>query len=472
MKCPKCGYQSFNHLLTCKKCGRDLTELQAKLSFGQVVVPDSSPLGGTVRTTGAPASKDSEGGSLEDFFRDIPEPPPEDTAVARPLESPAPPVAKPPSTSRNHEELPETDMFPDGEETEDAFPFPFDSMDADLDALQREDEDNSEPFVLDTPFEEQEELDLGISPQEEQGEKPEKAERDDVRGPAESDPEDFSFSAPSDGQESEQDEDFFFSFEELNSELTGWKDIPSLPEGTKPEDNDIDLTPVRDGRKTTETAHPPKTAGPDAAAKPQRDEDLPTPPSSSQPSTEGLPEAAAAQTEPAFIPSEDIDWQTVEDTIPGGMEQSPEPALGRRFSALLTDLGILALVFALFLLAGEMVRVPTAAQWFRFNADILFDLAAPYFVLLFTLCFGYFTLFHYLVGQTPGKMLKGLRVENPSGDPPSLAQAFLRSTGGLAMVLPAGLGVFSLITDRGRRGWNDRLANTRVVNKAAEDREA
>ncbi len=460
MKCPKCGYQSFNHLITCKKCGRDLAGLQAKLGFGQIVVP---ALRNPARTTGAPASEYSGEESLEDYFRSIPEPDSEEAAVAAPLASPAPPVAEPPSNDQNHEESPETDTFPDGEEGEDTFPFPFDRMDADLDALQREGEGRDEPFVLDNSFDE---LDLGL-PSE--GEQPgqalppsdggyEKPERGEMQDPEESVADDFSFSAPQDAQEPEQDEDFFFSFEELNAELTDWKNVPSLPEG---EEEEIDLIPARDTREA---------AGPDATLKPQSIEELPA--QAPEPSRTGRPETAAVQPELAFIPIADDDWQTGEDAFPEETEQPPEPALGRRFGALLADLGVLAIVFALFLLAGEMVRVPTAAQWFRFNADILLDLAAPYFVLLFTLCFGYFTLFHYLVGQTPGKILKGLRVENPSGEPLSLAQAFLRSTGGLVMLLPAGLGFFSVVADRGRRGWNDRLANTRVVNKAAEDLES
>jgi hypothetical protein len=30
MKCPKCNYTSFDHLDTCKKCGKDLREHKAK----------------------------------------------------------------------------------------------------------------------------------------------------------------------------------------------------------------------------------------------------------------------------------------------------------------------------------------------------------------------------------------------------------------------------------------------------------
>src|SRR3990170_3093350 len=31
MKCPKCGYVSFEYLDTCRKCGRDLTQLKTDM---------------------------------------------------------------------------------------------------------------------------------------------------------------------------------------------------------------------------------------------------------------------------------------------------------------------------------------------------------------------------------------------------------------------------------------------------------
>ena len=33
MKCPKCGYHSFDHLDSCKKCSTDLTEHKAKFNL-------------------------------------------------------------------------------------------------------------------------------------------------------------------------------------------------------------------------------------------------------------------------------------------------------------------------------------------------------------------------------------------------------------------------------------------------------
>ena len=39
MKCPKCGYHSFEHLESCKKCGVDLSEHKAKFSIRGFFAP-------------------------------------------------------------------------------------------------------------------------------------------------------------------------------------------------------------------------------------------------------------------------------------------------------------------------------------------------------------------------------------------------------------------------------------------------
>ncbi len=42
MRCPKCSYTSFDHLVTCEKCGRDLTEIVGQLHGTSIRV--ESPL--------------------------------------------------------------------------------------------------------------------------------------------------------------------------------------------------------------------------------------------------------------------------------------------------------------------------------------------------------------------------------------------------------------------------------------------
>ncbi|MCM2265675.1 MAG: hypothetical protein NDI73_10850 [Desulfuromonadales bacterium] len=39
MRCPKCGFHSFDYLDNCKKCGGDLTELKLRCKFQGYVAP-------------------------------------------------------------------------------------------------------------------------------------------------------------------------------------------------------------------------------------------------------------------------------------------------------------------------------------------------------------------------------------------------------------------------------------------------
>jgi uncharacterized RDD family membrane protein YckC len=175
---------------------------------------------------------------------------------------------------------------------------------------------------------------------------------------------------------------------------------------------------------------------------------------------EVLPLAAEA-TEPPAQPA-DIAGIFLPDTQPDSIASAAR-LLALRAKAYLADLGLLTAIFALFVGAGEIARSPASGERFRFTGDVLLDLAAPYFLVFFTLCFGYFTLFHYLSGQTPGKMLFNLRVEGDDHADITLAQAFLRCVGGLIALLPAGLGYLSIVLDGEQKGWNDRLAGCRVV---------
>jgi uncharacterized RDD family membrane protein YckC len=533
MKCPKCGYQSFNHLATCKKCGQDLADLAAKLGFNHVVVP-SRP--SAASAPDSPTSENHGRESLEDYFRSIPEPEPIETTNVQPPESPSAPASQAPEATPDRDRTQNAFAQPAPEETGDAVPFPFEEMDADSEALRLEPEEADDPLALENPFDEQDELALGLPPLKEQparrsppsglepapsaGEDPAGAESGQRQDPA-AGSDDFFFTPPAEAMDAEE-EDFFFSFEELNEELSGWQNAPALPEMTRPTAEEIDIVPEPVARDLASATDPRQTAEQGANIEAPSPGELPAAVPPLEPPEEDPSEAPALKTEQALMAAADDPWPAEEDVLPAEPElpvkpevlyepelpaepefsaepepvaesellaepevlyepellaepelsaEPAEPKLARRFGALLTDLGILTVIFALFLLAGEMIHAPAPGQWFRFTADALLDLAAPYFVLLFTLFFGYFTLFHFFIGQTPGKMLRGLRVEDASGEPLSMTQAFLRSAGGLVMLLPAGLGFLTVMMDRELRGWNDRLANTRVVNKTDEDRE-
>jgi uncharacterized RDD family membrane protein YckC len=73
---------------------------------------------------------------------------------------------------------------------------------------------------------------------------------------------------------------------------------------------------------------------------------------------------------------------------------------------------------------------------------------------------GYFT---GLRGQTPGKMLIGLRVVDRAGDRPGLDRASLRAILGVFGIAAALLGILPMLLDPARRALHDRVVRTRVI---------
>jgi len=81
-------------------------------------------------------------------------------------------------------------------------------------------------------------------------------------------------------------------------------------------------------------------------------------------------------------------------------------------------------------------------------------------------CF-YFTYFHGLTGQTPGKMLFRIRVARLDGQPMTLGIAFLRWAGyHLSSIFL--LGFLWVAIDPRKQGWHDKIAGTVVVSERRE----
>jgi uncharacterized RDD family membrane protein YckC len=73
---------------------------------------------------------------------------------------------------------------------------------------------------------------------------------------------------------------------------------------------------------------------------------------------------------------------------------------------------------------------------------------------------GYFT---GTTGQTPGKLMTGLRVVGAAGRPPGYLRAIGRAVIGLLGTALAGLGLLPMAFDPAARALHDRLFGTRVV---------
>jgi uncharacterized RDD family membrane protein YckC len=85
---------------------------------------------------------------------------------------------------------------------------------------------------------------------------------------------------------------------------------------------------------------------------------------------------------------------------------------------------------------------------------------ASYLGLLALFYAGYFT---GTTGQTPGKLVTGLRVVGATGRPPGYLRAMARALVGLAGTGLAGLGLLPMAFDPAVRAFHDRLFRTRVV---------
>ena len=478
MKCPKCGYQSFNNLDACKKCGRDLTLEQQKLNFGNPVVvplPVQAPEKALPPATEVSAPPDSasdvvpqpdpqpDDHILDDFFQSIDSlehdqiplsPPPANQPSANTM-------ARSKTKQKNPAELPQwSQESPQGD-------FPFDELDSDLDALRLS--QTAEPETEgNSPFDDVDTFEINWQLPMDEAEIAETTETE----PTAAD------SAISQRQLTE--------LEEPQREMQTAEEASAMPSEIVPAERATEAEPAE--RKTEKE---PEAAPPVSPAIEQQtfvDEEWPLPELPDEHQTEksfALEEPweadQSAAESPAIQPlevQEELPLAAREIEAPAEKaniaaifrpELAPDPIasgvrlLTRRAQAYLADLGLLMVIFALFVCAGEVARSPAAGERFQFSGDVLLDLAAPYFLVFFALCFGYFTLFHYLSGQTPGKMLFDVRVEGDEHADITLTQAFLRCVGGLIALLPAGLGFLSIVLDEEQRGWNDRLAGCRVV---------
>ena len=76
---------------------------------------------------------------------------------------------------------------------------------------------------------------------------------------------------------------------------------------------------------------------------------------------------------------------------------------------------------------------------------------------------GYPVFFWVLLGQTPGKLLMGVRIARTNGQRLTIGRALLRYLGYWLSAIPLGLGFFWVLVDDQRQCWHDKLADTYVI---------
>jgi uncharacterized RDD family membrane protein YckC len=150
----------------------------------------------------------------------------------------------------------------------------------------------------------------------------------------------------------------------------------------------------------------------------------------------------------------------------------------RRVVAYGIDKAILQIFYIILFIAGLLIQGGNQSDWYEMDMDLSYrfpDMGVfwIYYLIALFLDMVYFTWFHGSVGQTPGKMLLGLRVVQATGEPMTFGLAFLRWTGYLISKLAVYLGFIWIAFDRRKQGWHDKIAGTVVVTvKKGLDKES
>jgi len=98
----------------------------------------------------------------------------------------------------------------------------------------------------------------------------------------------------------------------------------------------------------------------------------------------------------------------------------------------------------------------------------LFNFYVPFELTFFIFAPAYLTIFTWLRGQTPGKMLCGLTVIRKDDRPCGFFRSFLRETlGKLLSGIIFSFGFLWAGLTRSKRGWHDYLAQTKVIGDSS-----
>ncbi len=490
MRCPKCGYNSFDHLDSCKKCGKDLVEFKQSYGIKSILFPgqmavdsaadevefdsvaDAAVSAATVGAVAAEAAvadpvsdlggaeTDTTGGG-DDFGFDFM------------------------GDSVDDDDLSFDELFEEAPEDED-IEETIEGPKAEQAAAAAEEAVEGDDFSFDGADEETDlEDDFGFDPDADSTEE----SRDSGTGEGPERPFDLPESSPVVGAPvtvSTAQEELPFTAAVDPVDPAHSIDPIEGPAGTE---DVVETYVFDDDRDPVEPLSMAESATPDGEVTvPDPDSRVPSPPAADEPPVGVAGESSEEPVDVVAVPElpldppvaermDDCDVTAAEVTVAESPAAALPPSLAPAvvagagtspavFSsviAFLCDFAIIAAVAIGFVVAAETAMSAEKGHFLPSFATLV-DLSIPYFLVIFFLAFGYFTLFHFLVGQTPGKMLTGLRVETVDGEPLAFAQAFLRSVGGLLQLLPLGLGYLVALANSEHRGWNDRLAGTRVIS--------
>jgi uncharacterized RDD family membrane protein YckC len=133
-----------------------------------------------------------------------------------------------------------------------------------------------------------------------------------------------------------------------------------------------------------------------------------------------------------------------------------------RALAVLIDTTIFVLVF---LYIGYSL-INSSHSVAEFVSTLINDLALIIFPLAIYNLF-HRSIFTYLFGGTPGKLLTGLAVTGVDNEKLSFKRILFRQLIGYQLSAVAlGLGFFSVLRDSEKRGWHDKASGTKVITRA------
>ena len=139
-----------------------------------------------------------------------------------------------------------------------------------------------------------------------------------------------------------------------------------------------------------------------------------------------------------------------------------------RLGAIVIDIVVLLLIYVILSKLATLVVSFSIANTFgslSWDLDLLKELFQNPLILLAALVIkiAYFVGFWAWRGQTPGKMLLGIKVIRTDSSPLTLGHAFLRYLGYVASALTFCIGFIWVAFDERKQGLHDKIADTYVV---------
>jgi len=147
-----------------------------------------------------------------------------------------------------------------------------------------------------------------------------------------------------------------------------------------------------------------------------------------------------------------LDFDEAEHSLPFTFPEYQRDILPARLAADVTDLGIVAAVYLVFL----------AVTFFQMPDEISFDrrVLGVYGLGFLTLVGVYFLLFMLSASQTPGMKLRKLIVVNREGNLLEPVHACMRGFGYFISIVPLMLGFVWAIIDPEHLTWADKVSGT------------